>query len=148
VVLSLSSEAPGANVGPHIQPPSAALSLLSDQVVDRALRGDVEPLAARIEDGSATAGERKFVADWLRKNFRGNPRSRKGKSPDKNAPPQGRAWGDAAREVRNRQIMDLYKERWTIEQIAEKVGLKSRMVRKVLKEYDHGTIKPPAAHNR
>jgi hypothetical protein len=122
-------EAPVVNVGLHIEPPSASLSLLVEDVIDLAFHGgDAEPLAACIEGGSVS--QRKAVADWFRKSFQGNL--------------------TAMKEVRNRRIIELYKEGWHVEQIAKKFDLTARMIFHVLKDYNNGTftITPPTAGNQ
>jgi hypothetical protein len=126
VALSLEAEKPALSVGPHLEPRSAALSLPVEDVIDLAFHGgDAEPLAACIEGGSVS--RRKALADWFRKNFRGNR--------------------TATKEVRNRRILNLYKEGWTSEQIAEKFGLTPRMIWLLLEDYNDGTITitPPTA---
>jgi hypothetical protein len=128
VALSLETEEPVLSVGPHLEPPSASLSLPAEDVIDLAFHGgDAEPLAACIEGGSVS--RRKALADWFRKNFRGNT--------------------TATKEVRNRRILNLYKEGWTAEQIAEKFGLTPRMIWFLLEDYNDGTITitPPTAQS-
>ena len=128
--LPVLSDAPTAPVEKTTQPASGALTLSTRDVIDLARRGDVEPLAACVLDGSATVAERKFVVDRFRRSFKSDLRPR----------------GEAEKEARDRKIAARMLQRSgskVVSVVAEEFGVKPRTVWAAKKKHGHkGLIKP------
>jgi hypothetical protein len=113
-----------------ITPPSASVTLSTVDAIDRARRGDVEPLLVRIVDGSATVTERKFVAEGFREFYKSDLRPR----------------GKADKEARDRKIaarmVELCGLPKAVVDVAKEFGVSPRTVWSVLKKCGGVLITP------